>query len=264
MELNYKTYGRGEPLIILHGLLGSSDNWQPMSAKLGEFFHVFALDQRNHGGSAHSVEMNYEVMAKDINEFLNREHLEQGHILGHSMGGKTAMEFAQLFPEKVSKLIIVDIAPKAYPPNHQKILAALMEVEVGSYETRKQVENALAPSIPELALRRFLLKNLARDSIGGFRWKIGLREIHQNYNRLGEAIRSERPLEKPALFIRGERSEYLRGQDMPEILRLFPRARLQTIAGAGHLAHAENPPAFAETVLEFLREGESNLARKFS
>ena len=258
MDLHYQAYGRGEPLIILHGLLGSSQNWQPIAVTLGESFRVFALDQRNHGRSPHSAEMDYRLMAEDINDFLKREGLAHAHVLGHSMGGKTAMQFALLFPEKVSKLIVVDISPRAYPPNHEKILAALLALEPASYQTRKQLEEALAPSIPDLALRQFLLKNLARDPAGVFYWKIGLAQIHQNYHRLREAIGSERPFEKPALFIRGQHSEYLHEQDLPVIRRLFPRARLQTISGAGHLVHLENPPAFVEAVGRFLREPEQN------
>jgi esterase len=254
MQLNYREYGNGEPLIILHGLLGSSDNWHSTCERLAEFLRVFALDQRSHGRSPHTDEMNYPAMAEDIRDFLARQGLERAHVLGHSMGGKTAMQFALLFPEKVSQLIVVDISPRKYPPKHETLLAALLALALDRYQTRKQIEEALAPSIPDLALRQFLLMNLARNSGGAFHWKIGLRQIHHNYQRLREAIDAEHPFPRSTLFIRGERSEYLVEQDMPAIQRLFPQARLQTIAGSNHLVHSENPPAFLAAVVEFLRE----------
>lgn len=260
MQLNYREYGNGEPLLILHGLLGSSDNWHSTCQRLAEFFRVFALDQRNHGRSPHTEEMNYPAMAQDIKDFLAQQGLERGHVLGHSMGGKTAMQFALLFPEKVSQLIVVDISPGPYPPKHETLLAALLALALDRYQTRKQIEEALAPSIPDLALRQFLLKNLARNSVGAFHWKIGLRQILQNSQHLREALDAEHPFSRSALFIRGERSEYLVEADLPVIQRLFPQARLQTIAGSNHLVHTENPPAFLAAVLEFLREPQTNRA----
>jgi esterase len=256
VKLNYQVCGTGQPLIVLHGLLGSSDNWRLISTTLGESFRVFALDQRNHGHSPHSPEMNYPLMAADLGVFMEEAHLVQAHVLGHSMGGKTAMQFALQFPDRVRKLIIVDIAPRAYSPHHQVILTALLALDPARYQTRKQVEEALAPAIPDLAVRQFLLKNLARDSYGRFFWRPGLSEINQNYPQLCAAISSDRPYEKPALFIRGERSDYLQGHDASTIQRLFPFARIRTIAGAGHLVHAENPADFIHVVLQFLENPE--------
>src|SRR5258708_1893067 len=163
MQLHSKVYGKDEPLIILHGLFGSSDNWHSICLKLAPCFQVFAVDQRNHGGSPHHSDMNYSLMASDLVEFMQMQRLSKASILGHSMGGKTAMQFALLFPEKIERLIVVDIAPRAYPPNHERILAALMALSVSRYDTRAQIEQALATAIPNLSLRQFLLKNLARD-----------------------------------------------------------------------------------------------------
>jgi pimeloyl-ACP methyl ester carboxylesterase len=253
MQLHFKSYGQGRPLIVLHGLLGSLDNWHSISLQLAGHFQVFAVDQRNHGCSPHSPEMDYYLMAEDLNEFMRAQHLPHARVLGHSMGAKTAMQLALLHPDRVEKLIAVDLAPRAYPLRHERIFAGLLSIDPAAFQTRKQMEEALAPSIPDLALRQFLLKNVTRDPGGRFRWKIGLREIHRNYARLAEALAHERPFTKPTLFIRGENSDYLREEDLSSIHRLFPHAQLQAIPKAGHLVHAENPGAFLEAVLKFLR-----------
>jgi esterase len=255
LKLHFQSYGRGEPLIVLHGLFGSLENWHSINQRLGEDFQVWALDQRNHGRSPHSAEMNYTVMAEDVKGFMEAQALERAGVMGHSMGGKTAMELALRHPAKVVKLVVVDIAPRTYAPRHEQIFAALLSLNLGSFQTRRQMEEALAPTIPNLATRQFLLKNVARDAGGAFRWKNGLREIHQNYDRLGEALQSTRPFEQPALFIRGGESDYLQEEDMGLIRRAFPRAQLATVPGAGHLVHTEKPDAFVRTVRSFLLGG---------
>ncbi|HWX21462.1 MAG TPA: alpha/beta fold hydrolase [Candidatus Binatia bacterium] len=252
MRLNFKTYGQGEPLLILHGLFGSLDNWHSVSLKLGERFQVLAVDQRNHGHSPHSPEMDYRLMAEDVRELLEARLLPWAHVLGHSMGGKTAMQFALLYPAQVQKLVVVDIAPRVYSPRHTDVFAGLLPLNLASFQTRSQIENALAPSIPDLALRRFLLKNAERDPGGGFRWRFGLQEIYQNYQRLGEAPAGAQPFNGPVLFIHGEGSDYLKEEDLGSIQRLFPQARLASLSGAGHLPHTENPGAFVQQVKEFL------------
>jgi pimeloyl-ACP methyl ester carboxylesterase len=253
MQLYFQTHGQGEPLLILHGLFGSLENWHSVSLALAHHFHVFAVDQRNHGRSPHSPEMSYSLMAGDLRELLAAQGLTRAHVLGHSMGGKTAMQFALLHPAQVNKLIVVDIAPHAYPPLHEKVFKALLPLDLGEYQTRKQIEETLAPALPELALRQFLLKNLARDSAGAFYWRNGLREIRANYERLGAALGGEHPCERPTLFLRGEQSDYLQPEDLPAIHHLFPQAQLQTIPEAGHLPHTENRAAFLEAVLGFLQ-----------
>lgn len=256
MHLHFQTYGRGQPLIVLHGLLGSLDNWQPMGLKLAGHFQVFAVDQRNHGRSDHNAQMDYPAMAEDLNDFAQAQHLGRARLIGHSMGGKTAMQLALLHPERVEKLVVVDIAPRAYPPRHEEIFAGLLALDPAACQTRGQMEAALAPWVPDLPTRRFLLKNVTRAPGGGFHWRIGLREIYANYARLGEALAGGQSFRGPVLFLRGERSDYLREEDMPAARRLFPRAELRTIPRAGHLVHTENPSAFLQTVLEFLRENE--------
>jgi esterase len=252
MQLHFQTFGQGEPLILLHGLLGSLENWHSASLKLARHFQVFAVDQRNHGRSPHSPEMDYPLMAEDVYEFLRSQNLAHAHVLGHSMGGKTAMQLALLHPEAVDKLVVADIAPRAYSSHHGKLLEGLLALNLARFETRQQMEAALAPSIPDLATRQFLLKNLGHAPGVGYHWKIGLREIHSNYARLSAALADGHPFEGPTLFVRGERSDYLWAEDLPELRRLFPRTQLKVIPRAGHLVHTENAPAFLQTVIEFL------------
>jgi pimeloyl-ACP methyl ester carboxylesterase len=255
MQLHFKSFGSGESLIILHGLLGSLDNWRSVSQKLADGFRVLAVDQRNHGHSAHSKEMNYTVMAEDISELMEREHLERAHVLGHSMGGKTAMRLALRHPQRVAKLIVVDIAPRAYSPRHAKILSAMLALDPAAFRNRGQVQEALAPAIPDLGLRQFLLKNLETDPAGNLKWRIGLQDIFLNYDSLRQALESPIAFERPCLFIRGENSDFLTESDFPSIQRLFPQARLETIPDSHHWVHVENPEAFIKTVREFLQSG---------
>jgi esterase len=255
MRLHFQSYGQGEPLLILHGLFGSLENWRSISQHLAAYYHVFALDQRNHGRSPHSLEMDYRLMAGDVDEFLKAHALPNAHVLGHSMGGRTAMQFALSYPKSVRKLIVADIAPGETEPHHEYIFKALLALRLDEFQSRTEIEAALAPSIPDVALRRFLLKNLKRDASGHFYWQIGLGEIHGNYSRLGEAIGGARPFERPALFIRGERSDYLTPQDMHEIRKLFPQAALHTIPDAGHLLHVEKAEGFLDAVRKFLAWG---------
>lgn len=254
MQLHFKDYGAGQPLIILHGLFGSLDNWHFHSSQLAEHFRVLALDQRNHGHSPHCEEMGYPLMAADLAEFIEREHLPPVHVLGHSMGGKTAMQFALNYPEKTARLIVVDIAPRAYAPRHEQILEAMLRVAPATFHTRSQILQALEPQIPDLALRQFLLKNIQSDSAGVLSWRIGLREIRRNQDRLREEVKGDAPFPGPCLFVRGESSDFLMETDWPQIQRLFPHARLVTIARAGHWVQVQNREAFLKAVRGFLSE----------
>jgi esterase len=252
MKLHFKEFGRGEPLIFLHGLFGSSDNFLGITKTLAEKFRVCLLDLRNHGNSPHSDEMNYSVLANDVAKFCDAQKLSEIFLLGHSLGGKVAMEFALRFPEKVQKLIVVDIAPRAYAPVHEKILTALLALDLKNFSSRTEMEIALAPEIPSLNVRRFLLKNLGQNSAGEFFWKMNLRGLAENYFKLGEPISSAIPFAKPALFIRGGKSDYISDADIPEIQKLFPRAKIETIASANHWVHADAPEEFLHRVLKFL------------
>ena len=252
VQLHFKESGRGRAVILLHGLLGSSDNWHFIALGLAGRFHVFALDQRNHGQSPHHAEMNYPLMAGDVNRFMASRGLEKAIVIGHSMGGKTAMQFALQFPARVEKLVVADMAPRTYAPAHDKIFTALRALDLPKFQTRQQIEDALAPEIPDLVLRRFLLKNLGRNSSGGFFWKINLHGIAENYSHLRAALSHPEPFAGPALFIRAGRSNYLKAGDEPLIRELFPLAQILTIAEAGHWVHADRPEEFSRLLLDFL------------
>ncbi len=252
MDLHYQSYGEGHPLIILHGLFGSLNNWQTMSRELGEFYKVFAVDQRNHGNAPHSDIFNYHVMAEDLGVFMQSHDLSSTYLLGHSMGGKTAMQFAVTNPEKVDKLIVVDIAPKAYPPEHDEIFEALCSLDLNAFSSREEIDAALAQKIGNPAVRQFLLTNVTRDDSGGFKWKMNLDVIYKNYDQINKELESNRTFEKPTLFIKGERSDYIQEEDTAIIKDIFPHARIVTVAGAGHWVHVEAPEEFSRLVVDFL------------
>ncbi len=253
MQLNFKTYGKGPALIILHGLFGSLDNWVSHAMRLAEYFSVYLLDQRNHGKSPHSPIWNYPVMAADLAEFMDQQGIFQAHLLGHSMGGKTVMQFAMDHPERIDRLIVADMAPKAYQPHHTALLEALMQLDLHQFETRSEANQALTPQIPDATVRQFLLKNLSRGSDKSYQWKFNLPVIYHNYPAILEAIELEYPLERPTLFISGAKSDYVQAADYPIIREGFPQAQFSSIEGAGHWLHAEAPDEFFERVLAFLQ-----------
>jgi pimeloyl-ACP methyl ester carboxylesterase len=252
MKLNYQRYGQGTPLIILHGLFGSLTNWNTLSKRLSEQYQVFAVDQRNHGSSPHSEQMSYEAMAEDLHEFICDQSLTSAYLLGHSMGGKTAMQFALTYPNLVEKLIVVDIAPKDYPPHHDTIFETLCGLQLSAYNSRAELDRALAHTLPNLAIRQFLLTNVTRDEAGRFTWKINLDAIYQQYDAITKGLDPHGRFDKPTLFIRGATSDYIDDADTPMITTLFPQARIVTIDNADHWIHVEAPDAFFKTVIEFL------------
>lgn len=252
MQLHFKQLGQGEPLVLLHGLFGQSDNWFGVAPKLAEKFHVLIPDLRNHGHSPHHAEMDYPLMAADVEKFFTAQKIESACVIGHSMGGKVAMQFALDFPARLKKLVVVDMAPRAYKRAHDHIFEALLAVDLNLFQTRAEIEAALEPEIPSLNLRRFLLKNLGRDEQGKFFWKMNLRGVAENYSRLGEVLSPQNHFEKPALFICGGKSDYINAADEVEIKRLFPTAQIQTIATANHWVHADAPEEFVRLVLDFL------------
>src|SRR6185312_15568975 len=228
MQLFSKEYGQGRAIVLLHGLFGSSDNWHYVAMQFSEHFRVFPLDLRNHGQSPHSDEMSYPLMAADIADFLDSKGIEIAIIIGHSLGGKTAMRFALQFPERVEKLIVEDMAPRAYASVYEDFMVAMLALDLVKFQTRQQVEEALASEIPDLTLRRFLLKNLGRNSDGKFFWKIYLEGIRKNAAALRAPISSSTPFARPTLFIRGEKSDYVRAEDENGIRQLFPNAEIKT------------------------------------
>ncbi|QOI96857.1 MAG: alpha/beta fold hydrolase [Flammeovirgaceae bacterium] len=253
MELFYREYGSGRPLIILHGLMGSSDNWLPQAKMLGEHYHVYVVDQRNHGQSPHSEEFNYHVLQEDIHAFIHQHNLNNPVILGHSMGGKAAMNFALAYPDKLSALIVVDIAPKAYEVRHDYIVEGLKAVPIDTIQSRNEADEALSQHVASPAVRQFLLKNLMRKPQGGFAWRINLEVIDKNLETIGGTLLHEDIFEKPTLFIRGSKSDYILDEDRPGIKKIFPNSTLVTL-DTGHWVQAEKPAEFVEVVLNFLHD----------
>lgn len=256
MQLFHKEYpGPGKPLIILHGLFGMLDNWHNIARTLSEEFHVFLPDLRNHGQSPHNTTMNYAVMAKDLLDFMEEKGLGKAAIMGHSMGGKVAMEFALQYPEKCSELIAVDMAPVEYEPGHNEIFDALFKLDITNPEkSRKELDEELTKGIPEFGVRQFLLKSLVRKEEGGYEWKFNLQGLFDSYDSILAPIAAGRSFEGPALFIRGERSGYVKDEYLPIIKELFPAMKLETVAEAGHWVHADKPAELMLAVKSFLEK----------
>src|SRR5215831_12464684 len=251
MNLHFEVVGEGRPVVILHGLLGSADNWRSMSRRLGAHYQVFALDLRNHGRSPRSGILDYDVMVADVREFMGQLALRRIVLLGHSMGGKVAMQFAIEYSEQVDRLIVVDIAPKAYEPSQRYLLKAMRSLDLSRYKSA-DVDAVLAPEVSSESLRQFLIKNLARDENGRLRWKMHLEAIDRNYDKLLRGLGAERSFNKPTLFIRGGRSNYIEDDDALLIRQMFLQAEIATLPKAGHWVHVDAPEEFFQTVLNFL------------
>ena len=251
MKLNYKTFGTGEPLIIMHGLMGMLDNWQAPARLLEDDFQCILVDMRNHGHSPNSPDHNYSVMVDDIIELLDDLGLDRAIILGHSMGGKVAIKLAQDQPKRVSKLIVADIGPKFYPVHHQDVVDALRAVPVEKIERRTEAETYMQKYLSEPSVRQFLMKSLYRSGRGSFGWRFNLDSIERNIEKVGEAL-EEMDFDGETLFIRGEKSDYILDQDWSDIKLLFPNAYLVTIDNAGHWLHAEKPKEFVRAIKNFL------------
>lgn len=252
MKLNFKKTGEGEPLIILHGLFGSADNWFSIARDLGKNYTLYLVDQRNHGDSPQSEDWNYDVMAEDLAELMQDEGLESAHLMGHSMGGKTAMNFALKYPEKVRKLIVADIAPRHYPVHHQTILEGLNAIKLGELKSRKEADGLLTKYISDPGIRQFLLKSLGRDQDGNFIWKINLPVITAKIENVGEALDFDGTFKNPSLFMGGANSNYINEEDKEDINRYFPDHKIIHLKNAGHWLHAEQPEAVVQTVKAFL------------
>ncbi len=251
MKLNYKEVGEGSPLLILHGLFGSSDNWISIARKLGEKHKVYIIDLRNHGDSPHSNKFSYKVMANDLKEFIEEHSITTFDLMGHSLGGKTAMYYATQYPKLVNKLIIVDIAPREYPVHHDAIIEGLKAIDLNSIKSRNDADTKLAEYVPILGVRQFLLKNLKRTT-EGFEWKINLEVIQHEIEEVGKSLPADAHYDKPTLFIRGGLSNYILDDDTELINTHFNDAKLVTVKGASHWVHAEKPDAFINEVNLFL------------
>jgi esterase len=262
MNLFFRKSGNGNPLIILHGLFGISDNWATLAKQWSEYFTVYAVDLRNHGQSPHSDQWKYWIMAEDVLELIEKEKLEKVILLGHSMGGKVAMRLALDAPEIISKLIVCDIAPKKYPVENQHVVDALLKVNLEKVSSRKEVEDILAKQLKDNGTVQFLLKNLFwRESAPSenelpngekkLAWRFNLPVISKNLEIVADATDSPAPCDVETLFIRGEKSNYILKEDEAEIKTIFPRSTIQTIRGAGHWVHADQPKEVFDAVMGF-------------
>ncbi|MDT0539286.1 alpha/beta fold hydrolase [Croceitalea sp. P059] len=253
MILHSKIIGAGKPLLILHGFLGMSDNWKSLGNQFSaNGFQVHLIDQRNHGKSFHSEDFDYEYLSEDILQYIKDKEIEKSIVIGHSMGGKTAMQFACSHPSKVEKLIIADIAPKYYPPHHQEIICGLLQLNFAEITTRTQADKELSQYLTDFGIRQFLLKNLYWVQKGKLAFRFNLRVLKNKMEEIGENISSIDTYLGETLFLRGDRSEYILNNDFDTIKRHFPNATIDTISNAGHWLHAENPKEFFNKTITFL------------
>jgi pimeloyl-ACP methyl ester carboxylesterase len=253
MVLESNIIGEGKPFVILHGFLGMSDNWKTLGKQFSDLgFEVHLVDQRNHGRSFWSNTFNYEILAEDLKNYCNAHNLNDIILLGHSMGGKTAMTFATEYAELVSKLIIADISPRFYPVHHDSILSGLSALDFDKIASRGEADTILSDYVTDFGTRQFLLKNLFWVEKGKLGLRMNLEVLKNEVAEIGESLPSYSHFEKEVLFLRGDRSEYIGIGDERIIKNHFPKARIETISNAGHWLHAENPEDFFEAVINFV------------
>lgn len=251
MKLHYKKLGSGQPMLILHGLFGSSDNWQTLGKKLAENFEIYLVDQRNHGHSPHSNDFDYELLADDLHELISDLNLEDVILVGHSMGGKTIMQFAQHHADLIQKMIVVDMGPKAYPMHHDVILEGLNAIDLNIVKTRKEADRILSEFVPQPGVKQFLLKNLFWKTPGEeLDWRINIPVLEREIRNIIGGLEHEID-HTETLFIRGALSNYIIESDYEMIKELYPNSSITTIEGAGHWVHAEKPVEFYQTIMNF-------------
>lgn len=259
VALNHRITGEGPPLILLHGLFGSLDNLGGIARRLEDSWQIHALDARNHGNSPHTDSMDYPAMAEDVIAYMDARGLERASLLGHSMGGKMAMQVALMAPERVDRLIVADIAPVTYQPRHDAILEGLTGIHLADVRSRQDADSLLADFVETPGVRQFLLKNLERipgdeQQANGpvFRWRLNLAVIDACYSRLAQAPEGDGPFQGPVLFLKGADSAYIQEKHREQIQRLFPAAELRIIQDTGHWLHAEKADTFAALCRRFL------------
>lgn len=250
MNLFYREAGTGQPLIILHGLFGSSDNWYTLSKVFAERYRVFTVDQRNHGQSPHTPDFNYRLLTEDLEQFIQHHQLLKPILLGHSMGGKTVMNFAVKNPALPAAAVVVDIAPKKYSVQHDHILEGLEAIPLQSITSRAEADRILSQYVSEADVRQFLLKNLNR-SAEGFTWRVNLDAIERHMDDIVADLQYQGSFDGSSLFVKGSRSNYFEAGDDEKIKRIFSKADVVTL-DTGHWVQAEKPQEFAEVVLDFL------------
>ena len=251
--LHSRIIGEGKPLLILHGFLGMSDNWKTLGNQYSQNeFQAHLIDQRNHGKSFHSDDFDYELLADDLKNYMVHHNISSANLIGHSMGGKTVMQFACSNPKLVEKLIVADIAPKYYPPHHSEIINGLVSLNFEKINSRTEADNELAKHLSDFGIRQFLLKNLYWVEKGKLGFRFNLSILQNKIEEIGENISSTATFTGETLFLRGDKSEYILQNDFDIIKRHFPKAAINTISNAGHWLHAENPKEFLSETLNFL------------
>jgi len=251
--LHSDTLGSGPDLIILHGLFGSGDNWRSIAKGLSEHYRVHLLDLPNHGRSPWIDHQSYPAFAEAVADWIRDRGIEGHHLMGHSMGGKVAMQRALGEQNSgIDRLIIVDIAPRAYPPHHQDIFGALNRIDLSQHKDRRSVDEALKDGIETAGIRQFILKSLYRNDEGELAWRFNLKALQDQYENIANEPDFKTPFDGPTLFIKGMNSQYITADDQPAIRDRFPNAEAKLIEGAGHWPHAEKPAAFQRIVERFL------------
>ena len=251
MTLHYQITGDGPPLIIVHGLFGSGDNWRRIAERLSEKHQVISVDLRNHGRSFHHAQQNYPIMAADLIDLMSALEIEKADFIGHSIGGKTLIQLAQDAPERVGQMVVVDMAPGRDTDRHSKLFKNLLKLDLSQYQRRSEIDQAMQADFPDAAIRQFLLTNVERADIG-FRWRINLDALFCSYPSLLQSVLPQTSLKHPCLFLAGEQSDYIGDSDREDIEHAFDNVRIETIANAGHWIHAEQPEAFLTAVERFL------------
>ena len=253
MILHSNIFGEGNPFVILHGFLGMGDNWKTLGRQFSELgFQMHLVDQRNHGRSFHSEDFDYDILAQDLKTYCDTHNLQDIILLGHSMGGKTAMNFATKYPEYVNRLIVADISPRYYPVHHDAILEGLSSLDFSILKKRGDADKALANYVADAGTRMFLLKNLYWVEKGRLGLRINLPVLKAHVSEVGEALSNHSVFSKPTLFLRGDKSEYIGPKDEGIIHRHFTDAEIETISNAGHWLHTENPKDFYDAVVQFI------------
>jgi esterase len=254
VDLFYRQYGNPTTptMVVLHGQLGSSRNWVSLAKTLGEHFNVYTLDLRNHGDSAHHPHMDYQSLEEDLLHFVQKHNLNSIILVGHSLGGKTAMGFACHYPEYVDRLAVLDIAPKIYDPHHEDVFAGMMAIDLEKLTSRQEADDILKEYIPNVDMRQFVLTNLVRTPEGKFRWQVNLESLIQNKHIVTlSPLSSEDRYYGPTLFIRGGESPFMEDADEAMIKEYFPHAEIVTFPGIGHNVHIEDKELFLGALLDF-------------
>ncbi|MCB0524918.1 MAG: alpha/beta fold hydrolase [Saprospiraceae bacterium] len=251
MTLFSREFGAGPPIIILHGMFGFSDNWQTVAKALSDHHLVITPDLRNHGKSPHVPNHNYPEMAEDMRQFMEAHWMFSADLVGHSMGGKVAMQLALSHPDMVDRLVVVDMDPGLAEDKHSYIYRALMGIDLSKMENRKEAEEYLSDKIKDYGTRQFLLKNITRGADGKYTWKMNLPVLWEHFEDILAPVSGE-PFNKPTLFIRGSQSNYINLENTALIKSLFPKAEIVTIEGAGHWVHADKPKELLDVLNKFL------------